>query len=264
MLTEKIRIVKKYIQFYFKTKNKHCIHSPFVYDFYINVLKPQNKCTIERYKYINTLRKSLYSSDNSKSTEDIGASSKTTDLNKSLEKKIKNISQTRKGGIVLSRLTEFSKAKTIIELGTGGGIGTLYLREGNQDANIYTIEGNDIIAAQAKSLFEVAQAKNIHLIHGIFEDVLPDLLNSVEKVDLVFIDGDHTKDGTLKYFNMLLPYIHEHTVLVFHDIYWSDDMEAAWKEISNHLEVSLSIDVFYFGIALFSKRYQKEHYRIRI
>jgi predicted O-methyltransferase YrrM len=264
MLIEKIRIIRKYVLFYIEAKSKYAIHSPFIYSFYCNVLQPQKEKKSKRYLYIEKLRNRLFQINERQATDDIGAVSKTVSSRHSLSKKIRNISQTAKGGRTLSRLVEYSKSQTIIELGTGGGIGTLYMREGNPNATIYTIEGDNDIAATAKELFVNAQAENIHLLLGKFDDVLPEILQTISKVDLVFIDGDHTKTGTLKYFSMLLPYVHADTIILFHDIYWSDEMEEAWREIIDREEVSLSIDVFHFGIVWFSKRLQKEHYKLRI
>ena len=51
--------------------------------------------------------------------------------------------------------------------------------------------------------------------------------------------------------------------MIFDDIYWSKGMEEAWKVIIQDNRVSLSIDLFEFGIVFFNQRMQKEHFIIR-
>ena len=61
----------------------------------------------------------------------------------------------------------------------------------------------------------------------------------------------------------LLEKIDENSIIVFDDIYWSDQMEEAWKEIVNNKRVTLSIDLFKMGIVFFHPSIVKEHYKLR-
>src|SRR5688572_31440533 len=54
---------------------------------------------------------------------------------------------------------------------------------------------------------------------------------------------------------------HNYSVFVFDDINWNEGMQKAWKEIKDHPEVTLSIDLFYAGMIFFRKeKQQKEHF----
>jgi predicted O-methyltransferase YrrM len=82
--------------------------------------------------------------------------------------------------------------------------------------------------------------------------------------DLIYFDGNHTREATLNYFRQLLSTAHNDTVFVFDDIHWSGGMEAAWEEIKAHPKVQISIDTFYLGLIFFRKEQSKQHFKIRL
>lgn len=82
--------------------------------------------------------------------------------------------------------------------------------------------------------------------------------------DLIYFDGNHTKEATLNYFERLLPTAHNNSVFVFDDIHWSAGMEAAWEEIKAHPQVTVSIDTYYLGLIFFRKEQAKQHFKIRL
>lgn len=82
--------------------------------------------------------------------------------------------------------------------------------------------------------------------------------------DLIYFDGNHQKEATLKYFEQLLPAAHNDSVFVFDDIHWSQGMEEAWESIKNHPEVQVTIDTFFLGLVFFRREQAKQHFRIRL
>jgi predicted O-methyltransferase YrrM len=151
-----------------------------------------------------------------------------------------------------------------VELGTSLGITTCYMAKGNEKATVYTCEGSAAIAAIAKSSFAGQQAKNIELAEGDFARTLQPLLNKIGKIDFAFVDGNHRKEPTIEYFNKLLNHSTPSTILIFDDIHWSADMEAAWKEIQGHPAVTLTIDLFFIGLVFINPDFKvKQHFVIR-
>jgi len=61
-----------------------------------------------------------------------------------------------------------------------------------------------------------------------------------------------------------LPLTHNNSIFIFDDIYWSQEMQKAWKEIQQHPEVRVTIDTFYWGLVFFRKEQAKEHFKIRV
>lgn len=128
------------------------------------------------------------------------------------------------------------------------GINTLYLAKANSKSSIITIEGSLALFEFARQLSENYKFKNIQFIHDNFDCALPEVLNVLNKLDFIYIDGNHTYEATIKYFNLALTKKHNNSVFIFDDIYWSKEMSKAWNKIIQNDSVTLSIDTFYFGM----------------
>lgn len=164
---------------------------------------------------------------------------------------------------LLFRLVNHFQPQTILELGTSLGITTLYLAKATPQAKVLSIEGSEGIAERAKQNFKKLQVTNIQLITGNFDNVLQTQLKELNQLDFVFVDGNHRKAPTLRYFEQCLAYAHNDSVFVFDDIHWSDEMREAWALIKNHERVTLTIDLFFIGLVFFRKEQVKQHFILR-
>jgi predicted O-methyltransferase YrrM len=131
----------------------------------------------------------------------------------------------------------------------------------NTKTTIRTIEGCFNISKFLKKQFEDQNLSNIKFINNDFANAI-DYLDETT-FDFVFFDGNHQKEATLNYFEMLLPKAHNDTVFVFDDIYWSKGMAEAWETIKLHPKVTVTIDTFFWGFVFFRKEQEKEHFMIR-
>ncbi len=144
------------------------------------------------------------------------------------------------------------------------GVTTSYLALSNNTSAVLSIEGSYEISKLASTTLKNQRFKNITLLNGTFEEVLPNVLkNSHQSWDFVFLDGNHRYIATKEYFNQILPYLNENSIVVLDDIHWSKEMEKAWKEIYTLKEITLSIDLFFMGIVFFNKNLTKQHFNIR-
>lgn len=261
----RFQLAKKYAHYYLTASNGkgHGIHSPFVFDFIINVLNDKKK--YECYDSIEKRRRELKKDNTVIEVQDFGAGSSVIKTNKRVVKDIAASSlKPKKFGQLLFRMAQYHKCHTIIELGTSFGITTSYLASANPASKIQTCEGSSSIAAIARQTFEQLQLKNIRLEEGDFARTLSPLLEKTRSIDLAFIDGNHRKEPTLQYFSQLLNSYHSSSIFVFDDIHWSKEMEEAWGEIKEHPAVTLSIDLFFIGIVFFSPDFKvKQHFAIR-
>ncbi len=80
---------------------------------------------------------------------------------------------------------------------------------------------------------------------------------------MFFFDGNHRKEPTLRYFEQCIHFSNENSIFVFDDIHWSKGMESAWEYIKNDRRVSITIDLFWFGIIFFVEGVEKQDFVIR-
>jgi predicted O-methyltransferase YrrM len=168
-----------------------------------------------------------------------------------------------KYGQLLFRLVNHFKPKNILEIGTSLGITTLYLATPDTLSKVITLEGSEQTANVAALNFKMAEVKNIEIIRGEFSETLPAAIARLNTLDFVYFDGNHRREATLKYFKACLQRHNEESVFVFDDIYHSKEMFEAWKEIKEHSEVTLSLDLFSLGIIFFRRERIKQHFTLR-
>jgi predicted O-methyltransferase YrrM len=261
-----LQLAGKYIRHYIHASNGkgHGMHSPFVFDFVLNVLN--NKSGYKAPREIEELRNQLLSDETLITVDDMGAGSRT---NSSKQRTVGEIAGTalksKKLAQLLFRLVKHYHPKSIVELGTSLGITTAYFSRANEDAKIMTIEGSRAIANIARQNFRILNCNNIHQVEGNFDLVLPPVLAQLTSIDLGYVDGNHRYQPTINYFHQFLSLSHKDTILVFDDIHWSAEMEQAWDEIRSHPSVKYSIDLFFLGFIFFREEFKvRQDFVIRL
>lgn len=240
------------------------MHSPFVFDFIIHVLNDRKP--YECYEKIESLRQTLRRDQRMITVEDFGAGSRTrANSQRSVASIARNALKPRKFSQLLFRIAKYYQPIQILELGTSLGVTSSYLASSGAKTKLYTMEGAPAIASIAENNFKQLGLQNIRLHVGNFDETLSPLLASLKTIDLAFIDGNHRHEPTVRYFKQLLPLCHNDTMLIFDDIHWSEEMEAAWHEIKNDERVTLSIDLFFIGMVFFKEEFKvKQHFAIRV
>lgn len=255
----------KYINYYLTASNGkgHGMHSPFVFEFITKVLN--DKKAYPEYAIIKKLRNDLLKDQTVLAIEDFGAGSATNKSNqRTIRSIVKNAAKPPKFSQLLFRMAKYYQPGTILELGTSLGITTSYLALAKADAQLVTMEGAAAIAEKAQQNFKTLKLQNISLIKGNFDDTLSEVISKLPAIDFAFVDGNHRREPTERYFNQLLPVIHNDSILIFDDIHWSLEMEQAWETIKQHPSVRCSIDLFFIGIVLFRQEFkEKQHFKIR-
>ena len=254
--------ILKYINYWQGAKSRHSIHSPFVYELVSSAFK--NVQEDQACKDIEELRRQLLTDTSVIEVIDLGAGSKINSSDhRSIAEIAKNSSVKPKYGRLLHQLAFHLDPTSILELGTSLGFATMYLSTGASAAKVHTIEGSPNTAHLAIDNFNKLGLNNIQVETGAFDDVLPQLLHKLDQLGLVFFDGNHRKEPTLKYFKMCLEKVSNDSVFIFDDIHWSGEMEEAWAIIKKNPKVSVTIDVFQLGIVFFRKGQAKEDFIIR-
>ena len=244
----KFQLVKKYLHYCLAASNSkgHGIHSPFVFDFVMNELN--DKRDFYAYQQVEDLRRQLFENNTVIQVEDFGAGSlflKTRE--RSIADIAKHAAKRKKLGQLLFRIASYYQPKTIVELGTSLGLSTAYLAAANPSAKVITLEGATAVGEIAKKNFDILSLHNIELVTGNFDNTVQTVNHKLSTIDLAFVDGNHRKEPTLRYFNELLTRKNNSSLFIFDDIHWSREMEEAWRIIRGHQEVKLTIDLFSAG-----------------
>jgi len=258
---KKLLLILRYIKYWIKAKTRYRIHSQFVFDFINNILRDRED--YDDYSILREHRNEFALSKDPIETVDFGAgsgkkpySTKILSLGNIVRSRSHNESRLK----LLYRLTRYYKPESILEFGTAAGISTTYIKSGNLSSYMVSMEGCANLAARAKESFDQLRLKNIEICVGNFDSTLDDALSRFQKLDFVFFDGNHRKDPTLRYFERCMQLSDENSIFVFDDIHWSSEMESAWESIKKDSRVSVTIDLFWFGLVFFRKGIEKQDF----
>jgi predicted O-methyltransferase YrrM len=263
-MVRQVQAIVGYLKHAARAKSPFRLHSPFVYHFYSEVLC--NGRHHVQYRVVDRVRREMLTASRFIKRKDMGARAPQFPSDQRFVRVrdlMRKSSVSAAKGEFLFRLTQDCHPTSILELGTCLGISTMYFSLAAPESTIITIEGCIDSAGLARENFEKAGLKNITVLVGTFDDRLDHAFEQMPSPGLVFIDGNHKKAATLKYFEKCLQHIHPETVLIFDDIHWSKEMEDAWTAIKRHPSVKLSIDIYHMGIVYFRKQLSKEDYSLR-
>jgi predicted O-methyltransferase YrrM len=261
----KVHMILQYLKYRLHAKTRHGIHSPFVYSLIEDVIYDSKNypdyAVIE--KEVNTLKQNR----NVLEIVDFGASSKKQGY-KTHFRRISTIAAlsgiSKRHGRLLYRIVKHFEPATMLEMGTSLGISTMYQAKGNPDALFTGIEGCASVASITRNSLDAVGCTNVNLLMAQFKTALPDYLSSLTtNLDYAFVDGDHTYEGTINYFNQLKNHTCNKSILIFHDIYWSKEMKKAWEEIKRDVDVKVTVDLFYMGIVFFKSELSKQDFVVK-
>jgi predicted O-methyltransferase YrrM len=246
----------------FAKRGGHGVHSPFAYTLCEEVF--YNHESFYDFKRFEHTRIRLLKLNAEVHAGDFGAGSKVFHGSR---RKIADIVRrgisTPQQSETLYRLVNFLNPANVIELGTSVGLNALYLASSAGGKPVYSIEGSSDLSEFARLLAQEESISNLKFITGNFDEVLPGILTEVKEAGLVYIDGNHTYEATLRYFDLALAHSNSNTVIAFDDIHWSTGMKRAWNEICSRPEVRMSIDTWHTGYVFFRKEIrEKTHLRM--
>lgn len=256
-----MHILTSYLKFLWNSSNAHGVHSPFVFDLVRKCFYDTKKYS--EYKTLKKYRDSLLENKNTIEVTDFGSGSRVFKSNiRAINQIAKNAGVSSKNARLLFRIVRYFQPENVLEIGTSLGLATSALALGNSKAKITTLEGCPQTAKVAQQQFQDFNF-NITSIVTKFEAYLESENIQSATYDLIYFDGNHSKEATLHYFEALLPTITNETVWIFDDIHWSSGMQEAWETIKKHPKVTVTIDTFQWGLVFFRKEQEKEHFILR-
>ena len=248
------------------------VHSPYLFEWVRMVMSDKHAYRV--WEDIESVRARMLVSDQVVDFVDYGSGVGRKGKGAKGEKRVKDIA---KGSLARAKyaqmlfrlvnwlghqLREENRGLTIVELGTSLGVTTAYLAGVDTRDKVYTYEGCEAVAKIAMDNWKELRMSNIDCRVGPIDEV--QLQGSLERVDVVFVDANHTYEASLKYFDILAQKVHEKSVVVMDDIHHSEEMERAWREICADERVTSTIDLYQMGLVFFDKHYWKRNYRMRL
>jgi len=142
------------------------------------------------------------------------------------------------------------RARAILELGSCAGISGCYLAAGKNCSKLITIEGSPALAALAES--SICKITDHFVVeNALFDKGLDKILPTLEeKLDLVYIDGQHERTAMLYYFGRLTPHLNIGSVVLIDDIHWSPDILEGWQTLSKWNGMAHSINLGRCGMGI--------------
>ena len=249
--------IKTYLEYRRRAVNQYGLHSPFLFEFYKACFRPDFK---HSFPSISKLRRKLKRDRTEIQITDFGAGSLVCkSKTRSVCEMHSSAAVSEKQGEFLYRLVRYFKPKTILELGTHIGLSSAYMALASE-TELVTLEGCPSTAQVALQNYKELDVENVKLEVGNFLDSLPEALEKMRAIDMAYIDGNHSYEGTMWNYEQISLHTEEHSVLIFDDINWSPEMKKAWDDIICKPEISLSINCYKFGIVFFRKGIEKQHF----
>lgn len=148
-------------------------------------------------------------------------------------------------------------ANKVLELGTSLGLNTGYLNQAT-NGTLYTFEGCPNLLGKAKHHLGVSSG--IEFIEGDIDQTLAGIIKTLDSVDFALLDANHQYLPTKTYFNTIMPLLHQNSVVVISDIYWSRQMTKLWEELKGLPNVSMSMDFYECGVLFFHRAGARDHF----
>jgi hypothetical protein len=138
---------------------------------------------------------------------------------------------------LLLKIISYFNPKSMLEVSGSSGLKTVMLANDKE---------NSCVTA-------VIDATEIHSISTQYKEF-----------DCIYFHSNENQQTTRHHFNTCLESIHNNSLFILNDIYGNREATATWTSLKKHSKVSVSVDLFYFGIIFFRREQAKEHFKVRV
>jgi predicted O-methyltransferase YrrM len=254
VLQGQLYVFWQYCRYFLEKVDQHSLHSPFLYECYAGLLNHKNDPqTIN--PHLESMRAKWLREKVSLPWVEKGAGSHFKG-----KKTVSSICRISNSSLKYNLLYQYFCGMTpgeyILELGGSLGINTGYLAT-HCKGKLYSFEADPNLLRLAKATLDKSYPEVVH-VEGDITATLPATLEILPKVDFAFLDANHTYAATLSYFESILPKLHDSSIVVIGDIYWSKGMTKAWKTLTNHPKITLSLDFFESGVLFLNPDLNRE------
>lgn len=157
--------------------------------------------------------------------------------------------------LLLNLSTSLPENSTIVEVGSYLGASTCFLAYGikNKGGTVYAVDcwKNKAMSEGERDTFDEFN-RNVEPLKDVIKP-LRGFSNEIaeqfdKKIDLLFVDGDHSYDGVCSDLKAWLPKMKENSLVVFHDYSWAIGVQIAVNKyvIPIQVEPAIRLDSIYW------------------
>lgn len=272
-----IHSICAYLKHFFSSWNTtgEGIHSPYLFELVRFILRDRNAY----YCFADIERRRVFLKACNDELDVVDFGSQGSKDGKRVRRKVSEIAKNHlerpEVGQLLFRLVNWigeheKRPLEIVELGTSLGVTTAYLASADSRNTVQTYEGSGEVLQVAQGVWRTLRLENIRWIEGDIDQTLLNrdhsllLYSAPARVDIAYVDANHTYEATKRYADFLLERLNQKGVLAIDDIHYSEEMERAWQELKLDPRVTSTMDLYHLGLIFVDPHYLKRHYKIRI
>lgn len=243
-----------YLRYYILANNASYIHSHFIFNWHQSIYRniPDNsKRMIDQF--LNIIK-------NDHSDIELNENSRSKKIAVSIRYSTTGVDS--KYGRCLYQTGNYIAAENILELGTSLGSSMIHMAAVPSRVYLQSIDYQASLIHKVKSVLEdLDYSRGIRLVNANFDDVLNAMQ---EKYDMVYIDGDHQYNSTLRYVGVLKGNLSSQSVIILDDIRWSKQMNEAWKVLVEDTFFNYTVDFGRMGFLFrVSNQAPKQHFILK-
>ena len=221
-------MVGSYLRYLLQRKSRYKIHSPFVYEFMTKVVNDSGS----NRDYDTLLR-----------------------ISRLLDGKNYPNRRRRKQARMLYRLVRYLEPETVLTFGRLSALNTSALALGNLQTKVYLEESADFLETlNAMGVVNVSHIRRDGDVEVQFERL---------NTGFVYYSLDDFGDDTWNNLEDGFGEVDEDSVLIFEGIHHSRHTEAAWEAIKASEGVTVTMDLYCFGLVFFREGIEKQDFVLK-
>jgi predicted O-methyltransferase YrrM len=166
-----------------------------------------------------------------------------------------------KYGALLFRLVNFFKCEFVLQVGSPEGIISLYPASAHSGCECLVLENDQTSFRKTKVLAEKAGLSNLQVECTDYLKRIEDLFRQNKRFDLIFINIPGY-DNCPDILNLCISESKKECIFVVSGIRDNSKMKKLWKNIIQNHQVSVSIDLYSWGIFFLKNNIYKQHYKV--
>lgn len=234
------------------------VHSPFVYNLITRVIEEKGK--YYRFEDIESYRKRLHQNEEWISVGDRRNPQRLR--RRSIAELVRSEAISPKLGALLFRLTNHFRPRNILQVGSSMGLSTLYLTSYASELTCVSLEPDQARSHISQWVYNEAARSSIDLRIGDYMNLLPGVLKEIQPFDFIFFANRNEQLDLFWLFTTCLPYAQQETLFVLDGIHSNREAARQWKQICQHPEVTVTLDLYAAGIVFIDKKLHKRNYKV--